>query len=113
MLGNRKAFVEARVRDRMAPVLVFLHCLLWYIHQLVFSHHLVLWDLSDCHRLQGKSQSHTRISLLVVNAKDYTICSAFLSYFGFPPNRPCHGDLDAWDSSEKGSGKLGPRERGS
>lgn len=113
MLGNRKTIVEARVRDRMAPVLVFLHCLLWYIHQLVFSHHLVLWDLSDCHRLQGKSQSRTRISLLVVNARDYTICSAFLSYFGFPPNRPCHGDLDAWDSSEKGSGKLGPRERGS
>ena len=42
MLGNRKTIVKAPVRDRMAPVLVFLHCLLWYTHELVSSHHLVL-----------------------------------------------------------------------
>lgn len=40
-------------------------------------------------------------------AKGCTICSAYLSYFGFPPNRPCRGDLDVWDSSERGPENWG------
>lgn len=56
--------------------------------------------------LQGKSQRHTRILLLVVNANKCTNCPVYLSYFGSLQNRPCCGDLDMWYSSEKEPQRL-------